>query len=168
MVGAELFKGLAKHTRNWRDRILQQTFEAGCTDLSFRPSTGMSSLGWLIAHQAAVFDFSLSVLIQNEEPKNSDLFRKYIPGTSGDWDGVTSLETMHEYYDSSEEALFEWLEGAVSSDMSRVIDGDKVPKFFVGMTIQEAICNLFVHLNYHTGHLESLRRDWMSQKSTAI
>ena len=168
MVNVEMFKDLAKRTRIWRDRILQQTFEAGCTDLGFRPSTGMSSLGWLIAHQALIFDFSLSVLIHNEEPKNSDLFRKYIPGTSGDWDGVTSLETMHEYYDTSEKALFEWLESAESSDLSRVIDGDKAPKFFVGMTIHEAICSLFVHLNYHTGHLESLRRDWMTQKSTAI
>ena len=168
MVKAEMFRDLAKHTRNWRDSILKQTFEDGCTDLSFRPSTGMSSLGWLIAHQAAVYDFSISVLIKNEEPLNPKLFRKYVPGTSGDWDEETSLETIHEYYDSSEAAFFEWLEEAESSEMSRVHDGERVPKFFAGMTIHEAICNLFVHLNYHTGHLESLRRDWMRQKGIDI
>ncbi|MHA1577034.1 MAG: DinB family protein [Candidatus Thorarchaeota archaeon] len=168
MVNADIFRDLANHTRKWRDRVLKQTFECGCTDLSFRPSTGMASLGWLIAHQAAVFDFSLSVLIKNEEPLNPDLFWKYVPGTPGDWDGVTTLEAMHEYYDSSEKALFEWLENAEPSDMSRVHDGERVPKFFAGMTIQEAICNLFVHMNYHNGHLESLRRDWLRQKSIDI
>lgn len=168
MVDIGMFISFAKSTRIWRDQVLKKLDEVGCADLSFRPSSGMSSFGWLIAHQAAVFGYTLTVLIKGESPSNPGLFNSYVPGTSGDWDGAMSLEEMHTHYNNSERDFFEWLSNASPDELDRIVEGEGVPKFFAGLTVMEVIGHMFAHLNYHTGHLESLRRDWMAQKMRTI
>lgn len=130
-------------------------------DFSHKPRSGMSSVGWLLAHQAAIFDFSLNVLIKGGPPLNPVMFKKYTPGTSGDWDGTT-LVTIQQYYDENERALLEWVESASNEDLNRVLKGEDIPTYFVGMSVQEVILSAFVHLNYHTGHLSAIRRDWLA------
>lgn len=152
-----------KAARTWRETELERCNEVGLTDLTFRPRTGMSALGWVLAHQAAVFDFSLNMLINRGPPVNPVMFEKFRPGTSGDWDG-TPLVTIHEYYDSGERELLEWAESVSQEELDRVIEEGTAPKFFVGMTIREVIANLFSHLCYHSGQLEAIRRDWMAQQ----
>jgi uncharacterized damage-inducible protein DinB len=167
MRNIQFIEALASSTRAWRDRVLERMKSAGLNDLHFRPSTGMSALGWVLAHQAAVYDFSLNVLILNQSPANAGLFRKYTPGTLGDWDG-TPLEDVQQYYDAGEEAFLEWMRSTSDADLGRVIDREDIPAFFRGMTVYEIISNLFSHLNYHTGHLEALLRDWQMQGSKRI
>ena len=168
MVDIGMFISFAKSTRSWRDQVLRKLDEVGCSDLSYRPSSGMSSYGWLIAHQAAVFDFSLNVLIKCQSPSNPTIFNSYVPGTSGDWDGTLSLEEMHTYFNSCEGDFFEWLSNAPDEELDRIVEGEGIPKFFTGLTVLEVIGHMFTHLNYHTGHLESLRRDWMAQNRREI
>ena len=168
MVDVSMFISFAKSTRIWRDQILKKMAEVGCSDLSARPSSGMSAFGWLIAHQAAVFDYTVNVLVKRQSPRNPTLFNLYVPGTSGEWDGTTTLDEMFTYYDDSEQEFFEWLSSASPDDLDRIVEGEGVPKFFTGLTVMEVIGHMFAHLNYHTGHLESLRRDWMAQKMRTI
>ncbi|TFG95707.1 DinB family protein, partial [Candidatus Thorarchaeota archaeon] len=123
------------------------------------PTTGMSSLGWVLAHQAAVFDFSLNMLIKGGPPKDPTLFGLYTPGTSGDWGGTTR-EEIKEYYDSCEFDFLEYLGNASEDELERKIQEGKAPSFFVGKTIREVITNTFTHLDYHTGHLTAIRKDW--------
>ncbi len=163
----ELIKQLAKTTRQWRERALKDIFESGQTDLSFRPSTGMSSIGWLIAHQAAVYDFSLNILLQKKPPINPDLFKAHLPGTTGDWSGA-SLDEMNNYYDECESAFLDWVDNCESAEFERVIDGEDIPKFFRGMTVLEIFSNLFVHLNHHNGHLSSISGDVQTRHDVQI
>ncbi|MHA2209868.1 MAG: hypothetical protein ACXABV_11900, partial [Candidatus Thorarchaeota archaeon] len=61
---ADLVKSLAASTRAWREYALSSLQEEGCTDLSFRPKSGMSSLGWVLAHQGAAYDYALNMLLK--------------------------------------------------------------------------------------------------------
>ena len=152
----------AKQVRKWRDMEMMLLSKAGCEDLSFRPQTGMSSYGWVLAHQAAIYDFSVNMLIKQGSPMNPEMFRLYQPGTSGDWMG-TPLSEIQEYYDSTEENLLNWVKEAKPADFERTIEEGTAPSFFVGMTYREVLTSAFTHLNYHTGHLAAIRRDWMKQ-----
>ncbi len=156
----EMIQEMAQAVRIWRDRALNQNKQVGLADLSYRPESGMSSLGWLLAHQGAVYDFSLNVLIQQESPSNPPLFKKHLPGTTGEWDG-TPLMTIMEYYDSAEGDFLSWVDTATNEDMERVVQGEGIPSFFQGMTVRRVISNMFTHLNHHNGQLDSLRRDWL-------
>ncbi|MDH4214006.1 MAG: DinB family protein [Candidatus Thorarchaeota archaeon] len=158
-MDVEFFRLSARATRQWRDMELRLITEAECTDLAYRPRSGMSSLGWVLAHQAAVYDFSLNMLIKQGPPKNKKLFSLYTPGTSGDWVG-TPLAQIQEYYDSSERDLLSWIETATEEELERRIEGGKVPSFFVGKTVREVLADTFTHLDYHTGHLTAIRKDW--------
>ncbi|MFX1255017.1 MAG: DinB family protein [Promethearchaeota archaeon] len=159
MTEIEFIKSALRQARKWRERIMTELVEVGCIDLSFRPSNGMSSLGWLLAHQAAVLDFSLNVIIKKKTIKNTRMFEHYRPGTSGEYDGV-SLEAIRQYYDSGERDLLDWVENVDSGEMMRVIQEGEAPTFFVGMTIYEVLAAMFTHLNFHTGHLSAFMRDW--------
>ena len=156
---AILFRLAANSTRKWRDMEMHLLDEAGCIELSYRPTTGMSSLGWVLAHQAAVYDFSLNMLIKEGPPKNPRLFGLYTPGTSGDWSGTTK-EEIKEYYDSCESDFLEYIGNANEDELERKIQEGKAPSFFVGMTVREVITSAFTHLDYHTGHLTAIRKDW--------
>ena len=148
-----------KSVRKWRDMEIDLLSKAGCDNLSFRPRSGMSSFGWVLAHQAAIYDYSVNMLIEQGPPMNPKLFEQYRPGTSGDWTG-TPLSEIQAYYDAAEANLLEWVEHATPSDFVRVIEKGTAPPFFVGMTCREVLANAFAHLNYHTGHLAALRKDW--------
>jgi len=153
-----------KAVRTWREDVISRIKETGLDDLSYRPSTGMSEFGWVLAHQAAVFDFSLNVLIKQETPVNTELFGLYRPGTEGEWSGI-SYEEIQDYYDSGELAILEWAQSESESDFKRVIEEGTAPNFFVGMTVYEVISNMFSHLSYHTGQLAALGRDWMKSRN---
>lgn len=167
MEEKRMIKQMALTTRKWRDRILQEIEDTGRMDLAYRPSTGMSSLGWLIAHQAAVYDFSLNRLIQSASPLNPKLFKDHLPGTSGEWLG-TPLEEMYQYYDLCEGAFITWIENVAPSEFDRVIDSDDIPKFFRGMTVREVISYMFAHLNHHNGHLSAIKGDILTKRSIHI
>ena len=152
----------AKSVRKWRDMETKLISEAGCDDLSYRPRTGMSSLGWVLAHQAAIYDFSLNMLIKQGPPMNPKLFKLYSPGTEGEWID-TPLTEIEEYFDATEKHLLDWAEKAEPADFEKVIEKGTAPSFFVGMTHREVIANAFTHLNYHTGHLTAIRKDWEKQ-----
>ncbi|MHA2149757.1 MAG: DinB family protein [Candidatus Thorarchaeota archaeon] len=153
----------AKSVRKWRDMEIKLLSEAGCDDLSFRPQTGMSSFGWVLAHQAAIYDFSVNMLIEQEPPMDPELFKLYQPGTTGEWMG-TPLSEIQKYYDTTEENLVDWVKKAKPADFDRVIEEGNAPSFFVGMTCRE-LTSAFTHLNYHTGHLTAIRKDWEKAKS---
>jgi hypothetical protein len=157
----------AKTVRVWRDMEINLLTEAGCNDLSYRPRSGMSSYGWVLAHQAAIYDFSMNMLIEQGPPMNPELFKLYQPGTSGDWMG-TPLSEIQEYFDVTEANMFDWVKRAQLADFERVIEEGTAPSFFVGMTCREVLTNAFAHLNYHTGHLTALRKDWQKAKSGQI
>ena len=159
MNDKELFRLAANSTRKWREMEMRLLEESDCKDLSFRPQTGMSSLGWVLAHQASVYDFSLNMLIKAGSPKNPKLFKLYTPGTAGDWAG-TSIKEIEEYYDLGESDILNWINGASESELERKIEEGKAPSFFVGMTVREVITSAFTHLDYHTGHLTAIRKDW--------
>ncbi|TFH07423.1 MAG: DinB family protein [Candidatus Thorarchaeota archaeon] len=159
MKDVELFKLAADSTRKWREMEIRLLEETGCKDLSYRPRTGMASLGWVLAHQASIYDFSLNMLIKAGPPMNPTLFKLYTPGTSGDWVG-TSKDEIQNYYDSGERDFLNWIEGASESDLERRIEKGNAPSFFVGMTVREVIASAFTHLDYHTGHLTAIRKDW--------
>lgn len=150
-------------TRKWREMEKRLLDEAGCIDFSYRPRSGMSALGWVLAHQAAVYDYSLNILIKQGSPKNLDLFKIYTPGTSGDWLG-TPRDEIQTYYQEVENDLLEWLKSATESELDRVITNKSTPSFFQGMTVREVLMNTVAHLNYHTGHLTAIRRDWLRVK----
>jgi len=156
---ADLVRSLAAFTRAWREKAARGLREEGCSDLSFRPSNGMSSLGWLLAHQAAVYDFTLNVLIKGKPPERPDLFTKYTPGTEGDWAG-TPLKEIDAYYDSTESDFLAWSEQASAEELSRVLEGTSIPEYFRGMRVIDVIANAFVHLNHHNGHLSAIKGDW--------
>ncbi|TFG32399.1 DinB family protein [Candidatus Thorarchaeota archaeon] len=159
MKDVDYFRLAANSTRKWRDMEMRLLEESGCHDLSYRPQTGMSSLGWVLAHQASVYDFSLNMLIKAGPPKNPELFKLYTPGTSGDWAG-TSKDEIETYYNSGEKDLLNWIDSASESDLERKIEKGKAPSYFVGMTVREVITSTFTHLDYHTGHLTALRKEW--------
>jgi hypothetical protein len=164
MSDIDFVKSGLKASRTWRDLILSRCEEVGLEDLSYRPRTGMSAFGWILAHQAAVFDFSLNVLIKKQNLTKKEMFDLYRPGTDGSWAG-TGLNEINAYYDSGESSMINWVESASDSDFEEIIEEGTAPKFFVGMTVRDVIANMFSHLSFHSGQLESLRRDWLQQKS---
>jgi len=154
----------AKSVRKWRDMEIRLLSEAGCDDLSYRPQNGMASFGWILAHQAVIYDHSVNMLIEQGPPMNSDLVELYRPGTSGNWPG-TPLSDIQEYFDATEANMLNWVKNAKPADFERVIEEGKAPSVFVGMTCREVLTYSFAHLNYHTGHLAAIRKDWMKTRS---
>ena len=150
--------------RKWREMEINLLTKVGCDDLSFRPQNGMSSYGWVLAHQAAIYDYTINMLIEQGPPMFPEFFKLYQPGTAGDWKGH-SLSEIQEYYCAVETNLLNWVKNAKSTDFKRVIKDGTAPSFFVGMTCREVLMNAFTHLNYHTGHLTALRKDWERTKS---
>ncbi|MFW9964847.1 MAG: DinB family protein [Candidatus Sifarchaeia archaeon] len=162
----ELVKSLAVSTRKWRERALQNLQEEGCTDLSYRPRTGMSSIGWLLAHQAAAYDYTLNMLIKGEPPKNPELFYAYRGDSNdkGDWAG-TSLQEIDAYYDFVESDFLAYFDRVSDKELSRILEGDNCPEYFRGMRVIDAIVDMFAHLNHHNGHLSAIRGDWCQRKT---
>ncbi len=166
MSEVDFIKTTALCAREWRDRVLGELTESGCTDLSYRPKSGMSSMGWVLAHQATVLDFTLNGLIKRGSLKNPEMGNVYAPGTSGASDG-TLVEEIHEYYDSGEYEFLEWVGKATPDDLARVIQEGEAPAFFVGMAIRKLIATMFAHINYHTGHLQAIHKDWLKGQAEA-
>ena len=158
---AELLRSLVLTTRSWRKRVLDELYENGCDNLSYRPKSGMSSLGWLLAHQAAAYDYVLNMLIKGNTPKNPTLFYSYRGDSQdkGDWSG-TSLQEIDAYYDLVESDFLEWFEQASYPELGRVFEGENAPEYFRGMRVIDAIADMFVHLNHHNGHLSAIKGDW--------
>ena len=154
----------AKSVRTWRNMEIKLLSKAGCDDLSYRPQNGMSSFGWVLAHQAAIYDFSVNLLIEQGPPMNPEFFKLYQPGTDGEWAG-TPLSEIQAYYDATEANLLDWAKKAEPADFEKVIEEGTAPSFFVGQSCREVLTNAFTHLNYHTGHLTALRKDWEKIKS---
>ncbi len=158
---ADLVKGLVASTRAWRERALRNLQECGCSDLSYRPRSGMSSIGWLLVHQAAAYDWTLNMLIKGNPPKNPDLFYSYRGDgdDKGDWAG-TSLQEISDYYDSIESDFLAWYEQASDKELNRILEGPSIPQYYHGMRVIEAIADTFAHLNHHNEHLSAIRGDW--------
>jgi uncharacterized damage-inducible protein DinB len=150
----ELMRSMAQRTRIWRERAIKGYQKLYSDDLSYRPDSGMSSFGWLLAHQAAVYDYSLNVLIKGGSPKNPDLFKTHTPGTDGDWTGV-SLQEIEEYYTSREEDILAYVREATDEQLALVPEHD-MPAPFRGMRVIDLIANAFVHLGHHNGHLNTI------------
>lgn len=165
MIVVELLRSMVESTRTWRERAYQNLQANGCNDLDYRPSTGMSAMGWLLAHQAAVYDFVLNMLIRGDSPKNSEFFYSYRGDSSdsGDWKG-TSLQEIEAYYDSSESDFISWIENASAEDLTRRLDETCISQYHQGMRIIEVISDMFAHLNHHNGHLSAINGDWCRQK----
>jgi uncharacterized damage-inducible protein DinB len=150
----ELVRSMAQRTRVWRERAIKGFQKLGSDDLGYRPASGMSSFGWLLAHQAALYDYSLNVLVKGGSPKNPELFRRYTPGTDGEWTGV-SLQEIGDYYTSGEEALLAYVKGATDEQLTSVPEHD-MPAPFKGMRVIDLIANTFVHMGHHIGHLNAI------------
>ncbi|MFX1484684.1 MAG: DinB family protein [Promethearchaeota archaeon] len=165
MIAIEFVKSMAASTRAWRERTFHQLQAEGCVNLSYRPYTGMSALGWLLAHQAAAYDYILNMLIKGTEPKNPELFYQYRGDSAdpGEWVG-TSLEEINDYFDSAEKDLLTYVGDASNEELSRVLQGDDIPQYFQGMRVTDAIADMFAHLNHHNGHLSAIKGDWCKQE----
>jgi hypothetical protein len=161
----ELIRNLATATRVWRERVFQELQLEGCSDLSHRPRSGMSSVGWLFAHQAAAYDYVLNMLILGNPPKNPELFYLYRGDSNdkGDWAG-TSFKEINDYFDSAERNFLSWFERTTDEELNRILAGSNIPQYFHGKRVIEVIADLFVHLNHHNGHLSAIKGDWCRQK----
>lgn len=157
----ELVKSLVASTKAWRERALRNLQEEGCNDLSYRPKTGMSSIGWLLAHQAAAYDYTLNMLIRGGTLRNPHLFYSYRGDSNddGNWRG-TSLEEINDYYDSVESEFLRYFEQASGEELGRILEGPSIPQYFQGMRVIDAIADMFSHLNHHNGHLSAIKGDW--------
>ncbi len=163
MTEIEFVKEAVNKVRTWREQEISKMTASGLTDLSYRPRSEMSAFGWVLAHQAAVYDFTLNFVIKGLKKGHSNfvkIFENYLPGTSGDWDG-TEISKIQEYYDYCERTFLDWVKNASRDDFDRVIDDESIPKFFVGKSIRQVITDMFCHLNYHSGHLAAVHRDWI-------
>lgn len=158
---AVLVKSLAASTRAFRERGLRNLQEEGCSDLSYRPSSGMSSIGWLLAHQAAAYDYTLNMLLKGSPPKKPNLFYSYRGDSEdkGDWAG-TSFQEINDYYDSSENDFLAWVEQASDKQLNRILEGPNIPQYFQGMQVIDVVAHTFAHLNHHNGHLSAIKGDW--------
>jgi uncharacterized damage-inducible protein DinB len=150
----DLAFSMAQRTRIWRERAIKAFQKLGNGNLGYRPASGMSSFGWLLAHQAAVYDYSLNVLIKGGSPKSPELFKAHTPGTDGEWTGV-SLQEIEDYYNTGEEALLAFIKDAADEQLITVPEHD-VPAPFRGMRVIDLIANTFVHLGHHNGHLNTI------------
>jgi hypothetical protein len=152
---ADFIQAMMSRTRAWRKRAVEEIQKTELADFSYRPESGMSSVGWLLAHQGAIYDFSLNVVILGGSPRKPELFSSYIPGTSGDWTGLPEDE-IEEYYESGEKDLLAWVHNANDGDLNRIIGEEGVPLTFHGMRVIDFIANMFAHLNHHNGHLNAI------------
>ncbi|MFW9770291.1 MAG: DinB family protein [Candidatus Thorarchaeota archaeon] len=161
----EFVRSMADSTRAWRERALQNLRDEKCDNLGYRPHSRMSSVGWLLAHQGAAYDYVLNMLIKGNSPKNPDLFYAYRGDSSdpGDWAG-TPLQEINAYFDSVENDFLSWLEQAPDGELGRILEGSDTPQYFQGMRVTDAITDMFAHLNHHNGHLSSIKGDWCQQK----
>ena len=164
---AEFCRSLALSTRAWRERALKTLIEEGCNDLAYRPRSGMSSIGWLLAHQGAAYDYTLNMLIKGGSPKNPDMFYAYRGDSNdpGDWVG-TPLQDINDYFNTVERNLLSWFDQASDDELSRVLEGPTIPQYFRGKRVIDVIADMFAHLNHHNGHLSSVKGDWCQQKET--
>ncbi len=162
---ADFVKSLVAFTRAWRERALRDLQQQGCSDLSYRPRSGMSSTGWLLAHQAAAYDYTLNMLIKGNPPKRPDLFYFYRgdEGDKGDWAG-TSPQEIDDYFDSAENDFLTWFEQASDEELNRILEGASTPQYYQGMRVIDAIADTFAHLNHHNGHLSAIKGDWFRQQ----
>jgi hypothetical protein len=163
----DFVKSMVESTRTLRERAFQSLQENGCNDLSYRPSTGISALGWLLAHQAVVYDFVLNMLIRGNPPKNPDFFYSYRGDSSdtGDWKG-TPLHEIEAYYDSSENDFVFWIENTSAKELTRKLEETCISQYHQGMRIIDVISDMFAHLNHHNGHLNAIKVDWCRQKES--
>ncbi len=167
MYVTDFVKSMVDSTRTLRERAFRSLLKNACDDLSYHPSTGMSSIGWLLAHQAAVYDFVLNMLIRGNPPKNPGLFETYgggSPSDTGDWIG-TPLQEIEAYYDSSEKDFIIWIECASIEELNRKLDDSCISQYHQDMRIIDAISDMFAHLNHHNGHLNAIIGDWRWQKN---
>jgi len=125
----------------------------------------MSSIGWILGHQAAAYDYTLNMLINGKPPKNPGLFYAYRGDSTdnGDWKG-TSLEEINDYFNSVENDFLTWFEQVSDKELNRILEGSDTPQFFQGMSVIDGITHMFAHLNYHIGHLSAIKGDWCQQK----
>jgi len=121
----------------------------------------MSAMGWLLAHQAAVYDFVLNMLIRGNPPKNPDFFYSYRGDSSdtGDWKG-TPLKEIEDYYDSTEGDFIYWIENTPVEELNRRLDETCISPYHRGMRTIDVISDMFAHLNHHNGHLSAINGDW--------
>ena len=161
MSVVDFVRSMVDSTRTLRERAYQSLQENGCNDLSYRPSTGMSAIGWLLAHQAAVYDFVLNMLIRGNPPKNPDFFYSYRGDSSdtGDWKG-TPLQEIEAYFDSTESDFLIWIENTSAEELNRKLDESCISQYHQGMRIIDVISDMFAHLNHHNGHLSAIKGDW--------
>ena len=112
MDAIDVLRSLVTSTRSWRERVVKELQENGFQDLSYRPCTGMSAFGWLLAHQGAAYDYNLNILINGGNPRYPDMFYPYRGDSTdnGDWK-ETSLEDINNYFDSTERGLKTHLRG---------------------------------------------------------
>ncbi|MFW9919604.1 MAG: DinB family protein [Candidatus Thorarchaeota archaeon] len=164
MSSVDFIKSIAKFTRVLRERALQRLQDNGCTDLSYRPATGMSSIGWLLVHQAVVYDFVLNILIKGTDLKYPELFDMYggSHNDQGDWLG-TSL-ALEAYYDSAEGDFLFWADNTSEEEMYRRLDESCPSGYHRNMRVIDVISDMFAHLNHHNGHLGAINGDWCIQK----
>lgn len=158
---------LAAATRAWRERVIDELQERGFTDLSYRPCTGMSAFGWLLAHQGAAYDYTLNMLIKGQPPKNPDMFYQYRGDSSdtGDWKG-TPLDEIDKYFESVEKEFLQWFESASDEELNRILEGPGTPEYFKGNRVMDAITDMFAHLNHHNGHLNAIKVDWYRRRDS--
>lgn len=166
-MNVDFVKSMVVFTRTFRERAFRNLQKNGCNDLSYRPSSGMSAIGWLLAHQAAVYDFVLNMLIRGNPPKYPDFFDSYSGGYSeqGDWIG-TPLQEIEAYYDSTESDFLIWIENASAKELNRKLDDSCISQYHQGMRIIDVISDMFAHLNHHNGHLNAIKVDWCRQKES--
>ncbi len=161
MDAVDVIRGLVSSTRAWRESVIHELEEMGFNDLAYRPCTGMSAYGWLLAHHGAVYDYNLNILIQGGEPKYPDMFYSYRGDSTdnGEWKG-TSLDDINEYFDSTERDFLLWLESTPEEELSRTLDGPEVSQYYKGKRVIDALTDMFAHLNHHNGHLSTIKGDW--------
>ena len=121
----------------------------------------MSAFGWLLAHQAAAYDYTLNMLIKGGEPKNPNLFYSYRGDSSddGNWKR-TLLGEINEYYDLVESEFLRYIEQASDEELSRILEGVNTPDYYQGKRVIDTITDMFAHLNHHNGHLSAIKGDW--------
>ncbi|UCE09676.1 MAG: DinB family protein [Candidatus Thorarchaeota archaeon] len=161
MSVVDFVKSMVESTRVLRERAFQGLQENGCNDLAYRPSTGMSAVGWLLAHQAAVYDFVLNMLIRGGPPKSPDFFYSYRgdPSDTGDWIG-TPLPEIEAHYGSAENDFLFWIENTSVEELNRELDESCISQYHQGMRIVDVISDMLAHLNHHNGHLNVIKNDW--------
>jgi len=165
MDSIDVIRSLVSTTRAWRERVVHELEETGFKDLAYRPCTGMSAYGWLLAHQGAVYDYNLNMLIRGGEPKYPDMFYSYRGDRTdnGDWKGTT-LDDINNYFDSTERDFLEWIEHASEKELNRTLEGPNTPRYYHGKRIIDALTDMFAHLNHHNGHLSAIKGDWIQKQ----